>query len=44
MNIRNALIAAGSSLLLSALATGALAATVSATANATVTVIAPTGE
>ena len=42
MNIRNALIAAGSSLLLSALATGALAATVSATANATVTVIAPT--
>jgi hypothetical protein len=42
MNIRNALIAAGSALALSALATGAFAATASATANATVTVISPT--
>jgi hypothetical protein len=42
MNIRNALIAAGSALALSALATGAFAGTTSATANATVTVISPT--
>ena len=42
MNIRNSLIAAGSALALSMVATGAFAATVSATANATVTVISPT--
>ncbi|HXA39758.1 MAG TPA: DUF4402 domain-containing protein [Phenylobacterium sp.] len=43
MKIRNALLAAGAALALSGLATGALASgTVSATANATATVISPT--
>jgi hypothetical protein len=42
MNIRYASIAAVSALALSALATGAFAGTVSASANATVTVISPT--
>jgi hypothetical protein len=42
MNIRNTLIAAGSAIALSVVATGAFAGTVSATANATVTVISPT--
>jgi hypothetical protein len=42
MNIRNVLIAASSALALSGLASGAFAATVQATANATVTVVSPT--
>ncbi|MBS0332423.1 MAG: hypothetical protein JSS35_06620, partial [Proteobacteria bacterium] len=43
MNIRSALVAAGSSILLSALAGSAFAAgTVQATANATLTVLSPT--
>ena len=42
MQVRNALIAAGSALALSALATSAFAASVSTTANASVTVVSPT--
>jgi hypothetical protein len=42
MNIRNALMVAGSALALSLVATGAFAATISATANASVTVVSPT--
>jgi len=41
MNIRNVLIAAGSAIALTALATGAFAASVQATANATATVLSP---
>jgi hypothetical protein len=41
MQVRNALIAAGSAIALSALATSAFAASVSTTANASVTVISP---